>query len=429
MVQGKKTIISGIGEIVYPRWVGGSSGSTTNQPQLEETIYNPNINKSFKVSGEILRKYKEKQSDIGYPISEKMKDEYQYFERAVLYSIDNFQNTHVFYQDNSGKYINYDDKFLSEIFVPYQKQKLSKEIVLLESELQFREMLLYQMEILQNDLKSSIEQQKQDLSASILGMISLLTGSKKIEKIETTYDMARGDFVSVVISLFTSRIEDGVSYFKQNAKSLEHSAEALKLIGRTKVLRLFIEDIDVYSPYLSRYIRGEKDFNKLLDFYNKNGKNGLESIKMLLEHPKMNPKFIGKLGDIAKSEIDTYSELTRLINDGDKIPKKDLLGIQVHHLIEERFATKGLGIRLEDVDTKIPAITLKNEDHQKYFTNEFAKRIKKEGQKDFIPYNEISKSEYIKYLKEIYQDYPEIYKSLEIFFKNDYPDLYKLWFQ
>lgn len=374
---------------------------------------------TFFVGGSIYKKWMEKgvggTTTTGFPIANKIEDEYQYFEKTIIYSLDNFQNTHIFYQDNLGKNINYNDKFLSEIFVPYQKQKLSKEIVLLESELQFREMLLYQMEIIQKELESNIDQQKQELLASVIGMISLISGSRTIEKIETIYDTARGDFVSVSVSLFASRIEEAVSYFKQEAKSIKHATEVTQIITRTKVLRLFIDDIDSYYPYLSRYIKGEKDFTKLLDYYSKNGKDGFESIKRAFDNPIMKPNYSGKLGEIAQSKIgNSYDELTNILNEGGKFSNKDLLNLEVHHLIDQRIA-KAFGMTPKQINEEIPSIVLKKCDHENCFTRPSLDKVFPIG----TNYRNMSKAQLKDGFREIYKDYPQLLDEVDKFIEKN----------
>lgn len=82
-------------------------------------------------------------------------------------------------------------------------------------------------------------------------------------------------------------------------------------------------------------------------------------------------------------------------------------GLEVHHLIEQRFANT-LGVD----PNSIPSIVLTHEEHLK-FTNAWSKQIGKNGSHSLITTDSATPEDVVRAAKEIYADYPEILKALK----------------
>ncbi len=111
------------------------------------------------------------------------------------------------------------------------------------------------------------------------------------------------------------------------------------------------------------------------------------------------PRGLSAFSRAAEFGIRSYNELTRLTAH---------TGLQVHHLIEERFA-KGLGLKAG----KIPSIALTPEEHQ-VFTNAWRKAIGYIGDRNPITTANATKEQIWAAAQRIYRDYPELLEAVRL---------------
>ena len=105
--------------------------------------------------------------------------------------------------------------------------------------------------------------------------------------------------------------------------------------------------------------------------------------------------------------VDTYKNLRKQVLS--KYGKNS--GLEVHHLIEQRFAEK-LGVSASDM----PSIVLTKAEHKK-FTDAWRKEIGYNGSSsEFITLN-VDQDKILDSARKIYADYPEILKVIEEAFK------------
>ena len=109
----------------------------------------------------------------------------------------------------------------------------------------------------------------------------------------------------------------------------------------------------------------------------------------------------------AEFGVDTYKNLRKNV---DTVYGKGS-GLQVHHLIEKRLASK-LGINEDD----IPAIVLTKEEHQK-FTNAWRNEIGYKGDKTDINTTNADVDAIMEAAQRIYKDYPELLRFINECFK------------
>ena len=109
----------------------------------------------------------------------------------------------------------------------------------------------------------------------------------------------------------------------------------------------------------------------------------------------------------AEFGVDTYKNLRKNV---DTVYGKGS-GLQVHHLIEKRLASK-LGINEDD----IPAIVLTKEEHQK-FTNAWRNEIGYKGDKTDINTTNADADAIMEAAQRIYKDYPELLRFINECFK------------
>ena len=101
--------------------------------------------------------------------------------------------------------------------------------------------------------------------------------------------------------------------------------------------------------------------------------------------------------------VDTYKNLRKQVTS--ELGKGS--GLEVHHLIEKRFASK-LGLKEDDM----PSIVLTKEEHKK-FTAAWREEIAYSNSKNGTTTTTATKEDILNAAKKIYKDYTEIFKTIE----------------